>query len=561
MTRHRRQEDYFQITHHHRRYDKRTGKFIINIRYKTKTDITPRTIVVAEAFGLGIDDSQRHILYNNVQLKIGPTDIVYITGESGSGKSALLKALEKDITQGMHQTTININQIQPDPDKPIIETVGKTTQEALELLSRVGLNDAFLFLRRYNQLSDGQRYRYKIAKLIETNAQFWILDEFCSTLDRDTAKTVAYNVQKLARQHRKAVLAATTHTDLLTDLQPSVHIHKRFGKEIQTHYHPNAPLKQCTLLKQIQIEQGTKKDYNTLANFHYRSHHVGAIRKIFRALRNNEACGVIVYTYPAPATSGRRKILPKMPIIQLNQKLTNIMRVVVHPKYRTIGLGQKLVHETLDKCGTPYVETTAVMAKYNPFFEHAGMTKIQESTPSKQAQAIQETLIKLGFNTTLLSSQKHVTTQLKQLTKPQLSQLKQAFTKNPHPRFLKEFFNQQPYGKHELYNKKCKPQDQTDSQDSSTSRRCYCKQKSTSSGKHTKSLLRKLKPTENFRCQLHIIIESFKVQAHEAFKTRANPHNRPHVNQAHSNKRRHHQTLLGSQKIQVQMRCGQPLPR
>jgi len=56
------------------------------------------------------------------------------------------------------------------------------------------------------------------------------MDEFAATLDRDTAKIVAYNLQKLARQQGKAVLAATTHTDLLEDLTPSVHIHKRYGK-------------------------------------------------------------------------------------------------------------------------------------------------------------------------------------------------------------------------------------------------------------------------------------------------------------------------------------------
>ena len=56
------------------------------------------------------------------------------------------------------------------------------------------------------------------------------MDEFAATLDRDTTKIVVYNLQKLARQQGKAVLAATTHTDLLEDLTPSVHIHKRYGK-------------------------------------------------------------------------------------------------------------------------------------------------------------------------------------------------------------------------------------------------------------------------------------------------------------------------------------------
>jgi ABC-type dipeptide/oligopeptide/nickel transport system ATPase component len=127
------------------------------------------------------------------------------------------------------------------PDLPLIDTVGATVEEGMKLLSKVGLNDAFLFVRSYSQLSDGQKYRYRLAKLIESGAQWWVMDEFCATLDRETAKIVAYNVQKLARKLGRAVIAATTHVDLLEDLAPSVHIHKRFGREVTVDYFPNEP--------------------------------------------------------------------------------------------------------------------------------------------------------------------------------------------------------------------------------------------------------------------------------------------------------------------------------
>jgi ABC-type ATPase with predicted acetyltransferase domain len=425
-----RKRELFKITHWKRRFDKRTGKFIINLSYKTRTDITDRTIAVAEAFGLGIDETQRHIVYDNAELKIGPKDIVYITGESGSGKSVLLKALENDIKQNPEQgKAVNIADIKPDPNKPLTDTVGKTVEQSLELLSRVGLNDAFLFIRRYNQLSDGQKYRYRIAKLIESDAQYWTMDEFAATLDRDTAKIVAYNVQKLARQHGKAVLAATTHTDLLEDLKPSVHIHKRFGKQITVKYFPNTPNKTCSLAKEITVKEGTKKDYNQLAGFHYRSHKVAYTRKIFSLKRGQELCGVIVYSYSPATCFGRRLVLPRMSIQELNQKVSTISRVIVHPKYRTIGLGHKLVHETLPQAGTPYVETVAVMPKYNPFFEKAGMQKIAESPPPKAALKIAETLKALGFNTTFLHSQKYVSKKLTSLNTQEQNTLKKTSQK------------------------------------------------------------------------------------------------------------------------------------
>jgi len=231
-----RRREYFRIRKFARRYNHESGKFTFNISYETRTDLTPRTIQVAEAFGMGISDFQKHVLYDNVELQIGPHDVVYLTGDSGSGKSVLLKAVVRDLNP---QEAAKMSDVEVDPDLPLIDTVGKTTEEGLKLLSKVGLNDAFLFVRRYSQLSDGQRYRYRLAKLIESGAQWWIMDEFCATLDRETAKIVAYNVQKLARKLGKAVVAATTHTDLFEDLAPSVHIHKRFGREIDVKYYPN----------------------------------------------------------------------------------------------------------------------------------------------------------------------------------------------------------------------------------------------------------------------------------------------------------------------------------
>ncbi len=181
----RRQRD-FRIRQFRRIFDRTEGKFTFNISYETHAKVTPRSLVVAEAFGLGIDEAQKFKVLD-AELKIGSQDIVYITGDSGSGKSVLLRAIRADLGE----EAIDLSEVEVDPEKPLIETVGATVEKGLELLSKVGLNDAFLFLRTYSQLSDGQRYRYRIAKLIESGRQWWLMDEFVACLDRDTAKIIS----------------------------------------------------------------------------------------------------------------------------------------------------------------------------------------------------------------------------------------------------------------------------------------------------------------------------------------------------------------------------------
>src|SRR3990170_9071659 len=64
---------------------------------------------------------------------------------------------------------------------------------------------------------------------------------------------------------------------------------------------------------------------------------------------------------------------------------------------------------------------------------------------------MRELLSNLGFNPTLLASEKYVLNKLRSLSEEELQDVRRAFIKNGHLRFMKEFFYHQPYGKRELY--------------------------------------------------------------------------------------------------------------
>ena len=202
----------------------------INKRYNTEVERSSRVLEIAEAFGIGLDDKE-FVVFDNLDLEIEQGDVVYITGQSGSGKSTVLRELAAAMSEA-GLTVSDIDKVDL-KDVPLIDQIGKTTQEALTLLSIAGLNDAYLFIRKPSELSDGQRYRFRLAKLIESGAKVWIADEFLAVLDRTTAKVIAFNLQKIARRAGATVLVATTHSDMVEDLAPSIYIDKRYREKIE----------------------------------------------------------------------------------------------------------------------------------------------------------------------------------------------------------------------------------------------------------------------------------------------------------------------------------------
>jgi len=210
------------------------SNYLINVAFQTRVTKTTRTLEIAESFGLGLDEKEWS-LYDNLELEIRSGEVVYITGQSGSGKSVVLRELQR-LMKEEGQDVASIEDFAFDDSKNVIDQLGKTTSEALGLLSMAGLNDAYLFVRKPSEMSDGQRYRLKIAKLIETGAKVWVADEFGAVLDRVTAQVVASNLQRAARKAGATVMVATTHEDLKNALRPDVQITKHYKERVKVDY-------------------------------------------------------------------------------------------------------------------------------------------------------------------------------------------------------------------------------------------------------------------------------------------------------------------------------------
>ncbi len=138
------------------------------------------------------------------------------------------------------------------------------------------------------------------------------------------------------------------------------------------------------------IEPGSPADLVPLARFHYAAGRPGPIAHVLRAVDDGEIVGVLVASMPTLNGRWRSIAWPgeydthdkRANALRLNHDVRVISRVIVDPRYRGRGLAVRLVRTYLHNPCTARTEALAAMAHACPFFERAGMRRI-DLPPSK----------------------------------------------------------------------------------------------------------------------------------------------------------------------------------
>lgn len=193
------------------------------ISYNTKIRRTQKTQAIHKAFSISPSDIESPII-NKLSIEIKPGEIILIIGSSGAGKTTLLNflskkllraksakisgeyALPKKYTPGVFEDIAS--------KKALVEVFGNyDVTYALQLMGMVGLSDAYVYLKRYEELSKGQQFRAQLAQAINSKYNTLIIDEFCSNLDPVTSNVIAYRLNKLAKRLGITLIVGAAHCD------------------------------------------------------------------------------------------------------------------------------------------------------------------------------------------------------------------------------------------------------------------------------------------------------------------------------------------------------------
>jgi ABC-type ATPase involved in cell division/GNAT superfamily N-acetyltransferase len=159
--------------------------------------------------------SVRHEWEVNIPIEDFAWQIGLVVGPSGSGKTTIGRRLFPD-------ALFHAGYAWPETGAVVDGFPAHLDgREITAALSSVGFSSPPHWLKRYAHLSNGQKFRCELARLMLEDAGLVIFDEFTSVVDRDAARVSSAAVAKaLRRRGRPRLIALSCHFDIIDWLDP-----------------------------------------------------------------------------------------------------------------------------------------------------------------------------------------------------------------------------------------------------------------------------------------------------------------------------------------------------
>lgn len=237
-----------------------------------------------------------------------------IVGPSGSGKTQITtkrfgeKALSLPVWNNL----------------PLIENFPTDikTSDVCDLLTRVGLGSIPAWLLPYHALSNGQRFRANIARLLAcAENKTIVVDEFSSVVDRTVAKTTSAVLSKFIRKSTNRFVAVTCHYDIIDWLEPDWVLDMTSGKLVRGSLWRRPKV-------ELSVFETGREYWPMFKKHHYLNGELHKSAKCFLATLDGEPCAFCAVIY--------------YPHRQLGC-VFRVHRVVTLPDYQGLGLSMRMM--------------------------------------------------------------------------------------------------------------------------------------------------------------------------------------------------------------------------
>lgn len=326
-----------------------------------------------------------------------------VSGPSGAGKTTLLREMRTRLrAEGI--VCIETERVALRRAPAVDQFRSRSVDEAMSALAGAGLAEAACFVRRPEEMSEGQRRRLRLAIAMDRlrralergDRAALLIDGFCDGLDDATARSCAHLLGRFARQAPPSLVLIATTRDQVAGW---------IGADEHLRIDPDGRIRRARVDAALSdkaapyaIERGTIADYRALAHTHYRAGDPASCALVLRAIERErgELVGALVVSmptlngawrdlaWPGRYTSGDRRA----DVARLNDEVRRISRVVVCQRHRGMGLATRLTEAYLADPLTPCTEAVAAMGRLCAFFERAGMTPYRLAPTKRDARLL-----------------------------------------------------------------------------------------------------------------------------------------------------------------------------
>ena len=267
-----------------------------------------------------------------------------IVGASGTGKSTLLDAFGTP-TMPEWESRASIASHFADAD------------DATARLTAVGLSSVPTWCKPYHVLSNGEKFRADLARVIGDGA---IIDEFTSVVDRNVAQAASKALRRWVNKHDNAgIVIATCHRDVIPWLEPDWII----DTDAQAYVlNPRGCLRRPPLV--VRVHHTNIRAWRFFAPHHYMTADIHSGAKCFMASIDDQMCG-FGCTLPF-----------------INRNLRNSFRthrIVVLPDFQGFGIGPRF-HDWMGSYYASRNETLYIKTIHPRFGAYLGSSPLWEPT-------------------------------------------------------------------------------------------------------------------------------------------------------------------------------------